>query len=546
MHDTAYYIGGKFLTLYWHKNSTSILEIGARNVNGSLRELAASNAEYVGIDLEPGDGVDLVLDDPYEFPFDDDSFDIVMSTSCFEHDQMFWLTFCEMARVAKPGGYIYINAPSNGKYHGYPYDNWRFYPDSGLALEAWAKRNSFSVSLLESFTAQRDSDIWNDFVAVFCKGSGEEGMQEPRLAEALTGAMNVRTKGSSELERFSESPEDMQIIEELRAMISEKDRTISDLKRTLAAFFKGGTTPEGETDRDLELPPEFDQSIYRSLHQDLQDFSNEDLWQHYQDHGKEEGRPCSLIENRHQFIKLVERSGSILEIGPFFNPALSKKDSNVEYMDFCDSEELRERAKDIPDASGQEIPHIDYVWSGQPYTDLIDKRFASVFSSHCIEHQPCLVRHLEEVASILKPGGYYFLAIPDKRYCFDHYMPITTFADVVSAFTEQRQRHSVRSVLLHRFFTVHNDPARHWNGDHEENPFDHFMDPDTITDDVKGSVDELRNSDEYIDTHAWYFTPQSFRVICKALNRLDLIKVKVERIYSTVKNSNEFYAVLKF
>jgi SAM-dependent methyltransferase len=100
------------------------------------------------------------------FPFDNESFDLAVSTSCFEHDQMFWLTFAELARVLRTGGYIYINTPSNGDYHSYPYDNWRFYPDAGLALEAWAGKLGLRLSLLESFTAPRKRDIWNDFVMV--------------------------------------------------------------------------------------------------------------------------------------------------------------------------------------------------------------------------------------------------------------------------------------------------------------------------------------------------------------------------------------------
>jgi hypothetical protein len=45
-----------------------------------------------------------------------------------------------MARVVKSGGFIYLNAPSNGYVHNHPLDIWRFYPDAGIALEKWAKK----------------------------------------------------------------------------------------------------------------------------------------------------------------------------------------------------------------------------------------------------------------------------------------------------------------------------------------------------------------------------------------------------------------------
>jgi hypothetical protein len=107
------------------------LEVGSQNVNGTLRDFIPLEGEYVGIDVNHGPGVDIVLTDPYEFPFAHDHFDPVISSSCFEHDQMFWLTFLEMVRVVKPRGHIYINAPSNGSYHRYPVDNVTAHAVSG-------------------------------------------------------------------------------------------------------------------------------------------------------------------------------------------------------------------------------------------------------------------------------------------------------------------------------------------------------------------------------------------------------------------------------
>ena len=40
-------------------------------------------------------------------------------------------------------------------------------------------------------------------------------------------------------------------------------------------------------------------------------------------------------------------------------------------------------------------------------------------SSHNIEHTPCMITFLQNISSILKNGGYFFLAIPDYIYWFD-------------------------------------------------------------------------------------------------------------------------------
>ena len=167
MHDTALEIGKAFFDIYWHPSFGSILDVGSKDVNGSLRSIAPKNSIYVGMDQESGKGVDVISN---RFPFKDESFDCIISSSCFEHDPMFWVTFIGCCRVLKPEGFIYINAPSNGPVHNHPVDCWRFYPDAGYALEKWAFQKGFRLSLIESFTAKSKKDVWNDYVMVFGKG----------------------------------------------------------------------------------------------------------------------------------------------------------------------------------------------------------------------------------------------------------------------------------------------------------------------------------------------------------------------------------------
>jgi SAM-dependent methyltransferase len=122
-----------------------ILDIGALDINGSLRSAAPPNAVYVGLDIQAGAGVDVTYEVGKPLPFKPNEFDACVSTFCFEHDAFFWNTFVEVCQVLKPGGYFYLNAPSNGPYHRFPVDNWRFYPDAGLALVAWAGAKGQSI-----------------------------------------------------------------------------------------------------------------------------------------------------------------------------------------------------------------------------------------------------------------------------------------------------------------------------------------------------------------------------------------------------------------
>lgn len=144
-----------------------ILEVGSCNRNGGLRDICPEASEWVGVDLEEGPGVDIVLDDPHKLPFEDCSFDAVLSSSVFEHTEFFWELFKEKCRCVKPGGYIYINAPSSGEYHPYPTDSWRFYRDAGFSLEKWAKKCGYHITPLHVST---DSETqYCDFVAIYRK-----------------------------------------------------------------------------------------------------------------------------------------------------------------------------------------------------------------------------------------------------------------------------------------------------------------------------------------------------------------------------------------
>ncbi len=196
MHETALHYGKLFFDVYRLPDNATVLDVGALNVNGSLRTAAPTGALYVGVDLSPGEGVDIVVADGGNLPCPDGHFDAVVSSSCLEHDPEFWITFQEIARVTRSGGYIYLNAPSNGlAYHRYPIDAWRFYPDAALGLCAWAKRQGVAVSLLESFIGERDPTGWHDCVMVFSRGDAVAG---PRMVDQLPGVMNVRRSSQTD------------------------------------------------------------------------------------------------------------------------------------------------------------------------------------------------------------------------------------------------------------------------------------------------------------------------------------------------------------
>jgi SAM-dependent methyltransferase len=241
------------------------------------------------------------------------------------------------------------------------------------------------------------------------------------------------------------------------------------------------------------------------------------------------------VADRNAFVGLIDPASRVLEIGPFANPMLRR--ANVDHLDVLPAEGLRDRARTLGmDPSG--VPDIRWVSVGGDL-DCVTERYDAVVSSHAIEHQPDLVRHLRQVESVLVPGGRYFLLVPDHRYCFDHFLVPSTTAQVVGAHVEGRRVHTAASVIEHRALTTHNDPVRHWAGDHGDPAAGR-------AERIAGALREIEDAaGGYIDVHAWYFTPQSFRGVVDDLRQCGLTGFSVQRMFPTRPNANEFWCILR-
>lgn len=92
----------------------TVLEVGAYDVNGSVREVFAKADTFVGVDLTPGPGVDLVAFG-HEVDHASGSYDITVSGECFEHDPHWRSTLQNMARMTRPGGVVIFTCASHGR-----------------------------------------------------------------------------------------------------------------------------------------------------------------------------------------------------------------------------------------------------------------------------------------------------------------------------------------------------------------------------------------------------------------------------------------------
>jgi SAM-dependent methyltransferase len=132
-----------------------VLDVGSYAGSGSYKPLVESLGwDYTGLDLIPGPGVDVVSMDPYRYPFDDETFDVIISGSTMEHVQAIWRWVPELYRLLKDGGYLAICTVTCWKLHQHPLDCWRIMPDGMTYLLHEAGFRYFRVE------AEGDKDIW--------------------------------------------------------------------------------------------------------------------------------------------------------------------------------------------------------------------------------------------------------------------------------------------------------------------------------------------------------------------------------------------------
>lgn len=236
------------------------------------------------------------------------------------------------------------------------------------------------------------------------------------------------------------------------------------------------------------FPSSFDPEIYR-IYEDIKDFSLEQLLEHYEKYGKSEGRVSSEIRGKNDLLSLLD------------------KERTLTLTNNCYIEDIK---------------------------------YKFVVNDHNITYETDLITHLEKIYDIVEEGGYYILVIPDKRYGSGYFIPETTIANVLEDYYEKKGINPIKHLVEHRCYTTHNDPKMHWENNHGERKMDEnsFFLKYTLNEYLEKIEEPLTNSN-------YHFTPDSFKQVVMQLVFLKLINFNIEVIYPTLRESNEFFIVLK-
>jgi predicted SAM-dependent methyltransferase len=112
-----------------------VVDIGARDINGTYRPIIEPKWNYLGVDIMSGPNVDVVMLSEFAIPLADQSANAVLCGHTLEHCRKPWLLADEMMRILKPGGWLMVVAPAfYGHVHPHPWDCWRILPDGMKVL----------------------------------------------------------------------------------------------------------------------------------------------------------------------------------------------------------------------------------------------------------------------------------------------------------------------------------------------------------------------------------------------------------------------------
>ncbi len=200
MHSSAYDKACVFRAAYladFEDTPLTLLDVGSAMVDGQKlanRTAMANDAwRMIGLDIEPGLNVDVVVADPYDWSeIASGSVDVVTCSEVFEHAEYFWITILEIARVLKPNGLAFITSPGGGPRHRFPVDCWRFYDDAFPALARYAGLNLVEAQV-QWVPAYRKGIQWRDSSAVMQRplrdagGLADDALRQT-IGKSLRGA----------------------------------------------------------------------------------------------------------------------------------------------------------------------------------------------------------------------------------------------------------------------------------------------------------------------------------------------------------------------
>lgn len=250
----------------------------------------------------------------------------------------------------------------------------------------------------------------------------------------------------------------------------------------------------------------------------------------------------SISRNEKLIGGLDVRNLTGAEIGPLCRPVVRREDGAILYVDHADTQTLRGKYANDPGVDAAAIVDVDAVWGANTLDEALGGRKVDyIVASHVIEHVPDLITWLLELRSSLRGGGQVRLAVPDRRFTFDHLRRDSSLADVLTAHVLRARRPQIQQILDYRLNSAPIGCAEAW----ATPPHQRIIRKEHTFGEALSTARRFVANDDYHDVHCWAFTPRSFALLFAEMVENGLIDYGCERFYDTSRNELEFFVWLR-
>ncbi len=235
--------------------------------------------------------------------------------------------------------------------------------------------------------------------------------------------------------------------------------------------------------------------------------------------------------------------GRGIEIGALAMPLVRKGEADIRYVDWADRATLAAKYADDPNVPVANLVEVDRIWGDNTLAECFpdEPGFDYVVASHVIEHVPDMIGWLQEIAAVLRPGGRAYLAVPDKRYTFDHFRRTSSLAEFIGAYLTRSRKPTPGQIFDQGAYHSQLDPMTTW--DKHPDPADH-LDLAKLRQALAVAT-VVATQPQYLDIHCWTFTPRSMLDTLLALVELGLLPYRCHRFERTQPMENEMMIVLE-
>ena len=224
-------------------------------------------------------------------------------------------------------------------------------------------------------------------------------------------------------------------------------------------------------------------------------------------------QPLPADPRRDLLLDGIPRSARIVEVGASFRPLAAKRDGwktcVVDHDTRAGLIAKYAAASVVPEA----IEEVDVLWQKGPLHEAFPAEslgtFDAIVASHVLEHMPDLIAFLDSSRRLIQDDGCLVFALPDKRWCFDFFRPVSLAGDVLLAHSERRTQHSPATLYNEVAYavTLHGRPGWAAGEPAADVAFAHRLGL------ARQLFDDSMADTVYRDAHAWQFTPASFELL---------------------------------